>query len=622
MRPWLVLESTVKSEENDSKKPTSHFRLWLTLLVSLSTYLLTTGHPVTPNISLRTDVDAVVFLSKFGYLPQTDLASRELRNETQLRDAIRQMQRFAGIKETGELDEGTIALMKRRRCGMPDLIGSSERIKRYAIQGQKWSKNLLTWSINDWPEGANTSMIREQLAKAFHIWSEVSKLEFQEVQATDADIGISFFRGYHGDGYPFDGKGLVLAHAFFPGDGLGGDTHFDGEELWIRGQPSSDSEGVDLFSVAAHEFGHSLGLAHSSVIDSLMFPYYQPIGDDLRLPYDDAVGVQQLYGARKLPKWEPLPPGTIPTTQHTTTNLYETTTYVEDGSHLTPPPDDENLVPSTRPPRPLAPDACNSSIDALSIIRRELFIFKGKYFWRLNSKEMNNSDSSPPPPPLAIDRFWYNLPADLDRVDAVYVRPLDDKIVFFLGNRFWLFNANIPEPGYPRPLTDLGLPANLQHVDAALVWGHNGKTYLFTGQQYWRFDEVEGRVELDYPRSIIMWRGVPAGIDAALQWEDGKTYFFKDEYFWTFDDKRMKTDAQGPKLISSFWFGCSVQHQQTVLASNEETPTGQLSGGDVVGNGVPYIIERTSVFRCIFILMLCVAHTWMYTTLRQMKIPL
>lgn len=54
--------------------------------------------------------------------------------------------------------------------------------------------------------------------------------------------------------------------------------------------------GTSLFAVAAHEFGHSLGLAHSSVQGALMYPWYQGLSPNYELPEDDRHGIQQMYG--------------------------------------------------------------------------------------------------------------------------------------------------------------------------------------------------------------------------------------------------------------------------------------------------------------------------------------
>lgn len=92
-----------------------------------------------------------------------------------------------------------------------------------------------------------SGLVRLELNKAFKVWSDVSQLNFREVNANDnADIVVSFERGQHNDGYAFDGRGMVLAHAFFPGEGIGGDAHFDAEEPWVHTMPSPGIDGECL----------------------------------------------------------------------------------------------------------------------------------------------------------------------------------------------------------------------------------------------------------------------------------------------------------------------------------------------------------------------------------------
>ena len=78
------------------------------------------------------------------------------------------------------------------------------------------------------------TQIRELIESALKVWSDVTPLKFREIsRSATADIEISFPRRDHGDGYPLDGQGGTLAHAFFPGPGIGGDAHFDDDELFL-----------------------------------------------------------------------------------------------------------------------------------------------------------------------------------------------------------------------------------------------------------------------------------------------------------------------------------------------------------------------------------------------------
>lgn len=88
--------------------------------------------------------------------------------------------------------------------------------------------------------------------------------------------------------------------------------------------------------------------------------------------------------------------------------------------------------------------------------------------------------------PAEIHRLFRGFPRDLTHVDAVFERG-DGNIVFFVGDKYYVFSGVTLVHGYPKPLTHLGLPDTLKQVDGAMVWGHNGKTYFFSGEDYWRY---------------------------------------------------------------------------------------------------------------------------------------
>ncbi|XP_037754696.1 matrix metalloproteinase-25 isoform X1 [Chelonia mydas] len=527
--------------------------LWLGLGTLLCLPHGPAGRPSTQRLSKGVD-----WLTRYGYLPPPDPMQARLQTEEGLQDAVRMMQKFAGLQETGILDDRTLAMMDQPRCSLPDIIGTSElmrRRKRYAHSGSVWPVKELTWTVRSYPQasGLPRDQVRTLLFYALQAWGNASALTFREAPGADADILVEFSRSFHEDGYPFDGPGSTLAHAFFPGEyPISGDTHFDDEETWIYDpQATQQGAGTDLFAVAVHEFGHALGLAHSSTKESIMMPYYQgPVGPAhlYQLPPDDALGIQTLYGRRQLRPGEEPPAQPIPTQPRI--------------------PD----LPPHRPtwqPRPPAPDRCQAHFDAIANIRGEVFFFKKKHFWRMQPARNLVSLE-----PAQTQRFWMGLPLDFERIDAVYERSNDSKIVFFIGKHFWVFTDTRVDPGSPHPITDLGLPSGVT-VEAAFVWGHNGKTYFFENSHYWRFDDRAGNVDPGYPRLLTLWKGVPPGLDDIISWNDGSTYFFKGTEYWRFLGGSVEAESGYPRSAPQDWMYC------------QGSPTASPAPGPRGGSGKP-----------------------------------
>uniref|UniRef100_A0A8C8Z434 Matrix metallopeptidase 26 n=1 Tax=Prolemur simus TaxID=1328070 RepID=A0A8C8Z434_PROSS len=165
---------------------------------------------------------------------------------------------------TGLLDKQIYTMPQQPRCGVP--AGGNSSI---SSGGSKWNKHTLTYRIINYPDAMKPFIVRDIIYNAVSIWSNVTPLTFQQVQSEDTDIKISFRKWAHGDGWPFDGPNGVLGHAFSPNSENPGVVHFDEDEHW-----SPSNSGYNLFLVATHEIGHSLGLQHSGNQNSIMYPTY------------------------------------------------------------------------------------------------------------------------------------------------------------------------------------------------------------------------------------------------------------------------------------------------------------------------------------------------------------
>uniref|UniRef100_A0A672ZNY0 Matrix metallopeptidase 17b n=1 Tax=Sphaeramia orbicularis TaxID=375764 RepID=A0A672ZNY0_9TELE len=340
---------------------------------------------------IQTAFTADDWLSKYGYLPPSDPSTGQLQAWTAVTNAVRAMQKFAGLKDTGVLDEETKALMSSPRCSLPDQEESSkspssheDRKKRKRRAISMWSRRNINWRVRSYPSSSALSreMIRSLVFYALRVWAEPTPLEFHEA----ADLQVDFLHGYHGDSYPFDGVGGAVGHAFFPSDPTrAGGVHLDAEEQWVFRQPAS--EGTDLFTVLVHEFGHALGLAHSSSRHSVMRPYYQgPAGDPLhyRLGPQDLEHITQLYGKASSDLCDPC------------------------------------ICNSSI-------DRCNTSFDVVARIRGEIFFFKDLMMWRVNGGGLVSGRGA------SVRRLWRGLPPDLPRIHAVLERQSDHAIIFISG---------------------------------------------------------------------------------------------------------------------------------------------------------------------------------------------
>ena len=194
-------------------------------------------------------------------------------------------------------------------AGMMTLSGP---IAQYANVVTGWdldSDNLahLGYVFGNLTSKVPASAVESEILRAMNAWSAVTNVVFHLGTSPGAarTIFVEFASGAHGDSYPFDAAGTVLAHTFYPvplnSESIAGDVHLDASENWHVGGD------IDIYTVVLHELGHAIGLTHTDNPGDVMYPYYQR---GMQLSKNDIGAAQQLYGV----------PGSAPSSTSGTTS--------------------------------------------------------------------------------------------------------------------------------------------------------------------------------------------------------------------------------------------------------------------------------------------------------------
>ncbi|KAG9333357.1 hypothetical protein JZ751_012766 [Albula glossodonta] len=370
-----------------------------------------------------------------------------------MREKIREMQAFFRLEVTGNLDSNTLEVMNMPRCGVPD-VGEYNLFPK----NLKWQNTNVTFRILNYTPDLPQPDVDRAIRNAFNVWSEVTPLKFKKLHEGIADIMISFgSKDYN----PFDGPNGLLAHAYPPGKGIGGDTHFDEDEHW-----SKDSSEYNLFLVASHEFGHALGLSHSNDPGALMYPVYSysqgfPLSEDDIRPNPNPPHVKPKPVAPN--KCDPMLTFDAVTELRGETIIFKDRFYWR--LHPQMPEPEQTLIKSTWPSIPKKVDAAYENPE-----KDLVFIFSGIKMWALNGYNLVEGY------PKYIHKL--GLPKSVRKIDAaVYIRDTG-KTLLFSDEEYWSYDESQGrmDTGYPRSIED-NFPGIGDEVDAAAY--HYGYLYFY-----------------------------------------------------------------------------------------------------------------------------------------------
>lgn len=168
----------------------------------------------------------------------------------------------------------------------------------YQLIGPKWQRADVPVDYRINPNGAPREFT-EVVRTAASVWSSDNRFDFSFRHVGSSDVAHATYTDrthvvyWNRSGAGMDPTTLATTFHWNRGNAMiAFDMVFNGSVPWSL---NPNSRQYDLRSVALHEFGHALGLAHSDKYSAVMY-YKTPLGTRRRsLTTDDVAGAATLY---------------------------------------------------------------------------------------------------------------------------------------------------------------------------------------------------------------------------------------------------------------------------------------------------------------------------------------
>lgn len=183
-------------------------------------------------------------------------------------------------------------------CTVLTIGAFAVKVKSYATEGHNWATNQVVYYVNPQNLFISDSAAIWGVQTGAAAWHDQSGANIQLVYGGTTQGSTLTLNNKNEVFFRNDSNGYVAeTYWWYDGSGHLVDADIVMHEAYTYFAGSGCSNGVYLEEVATHEFGHALGLAHSSVADATMEPAMPGYCDtsQLTLEADDIAGIRALY---------------------------------------------------------------------------------------------------------------------------------------------------------------------------------------------------------------------------------------------------------------------------------------------------------------------------------------